>query len=101
MFGEKCIQLVERDGIFSTAIVEIGVDGTGDDHEFLVVRVFAVFDHVGIGVFAEIAGMGVLAVNQKDGAAYLIAVLKDGLIDEGLTYSDVLLMMKWHKVLPR
>ena len=69
MFGEKCIQLVERDGIFSTAIVEIGVDGTGDDHEFLVVRVFAVFDHVGIGVFAEIAGMGVLAVNQKDCAS--------------------------------
>ena len=23
------------------------------------------------------------------------------LIDEGLTYSDVLLMMKWYKVLPR
>jgi hypothetical protein len=26
------------------------MNGTGDNHEFLVVRVFAVFDHVGIGI---------------------------------------------------
>ena len=65
------------------------MDGTGDDHEFLVVRVFAVFDHVGIGVFAEIAGMGVLAVNQKDCASDLIGILKDRLVDKALAADDV------------
>ena len=65
------------------------MDGSGDDHQFLVIRILAVSDHVGIGVTAEITGVGVLAVNQKDRTADLIGVLKDRLVDETLAADDV------------
>ena len=65
------------------------MDGLRDDHEFLVVRILAVFDHIGIGVTRKIAGMRLVAVDQEDCAADLIGVLKDRLIDKGLTADDV------------
>ena len=72
IFSEKCIQLIEGDRIFPAAVIEIGMDGPRNDHQFFVVRVLAAVDHVGIGVTAEIAGMGFLAMNQENSAADLI-----------------------------
>ena len=47
---EERFQLVERDRFFATAVIEIGVDRIRNDHQFFVVRILAVFDHVRIGV---------------------------------------------------
>ena len=61
----------------------------GNDHQFLVVRIFAVFYHVGIGIAAEIAGMGFFTMDQKHRRANLIGVLQNRLIDEALTADDI------------
>ena len=89
IFGEKCFQFIEGNRIFPAAVIEIGMDSSGNDHQFLVVRVPAAIDHIGIGITAEIAGMGVLAMNQENSAADLIRVLEDRLVDEGLTADHV------------
>ena len=51
-----------------------------NDHQFLVVRVFTVLYHVGVGIPAEITGVCLLPVNDQDSGANFIAVLQDWLI---------------------
>ena len=53
------------------------MDGSGDQHQLLVIP-FQLLE----GVFAEIAGVSLVAVDEKDGASDLIAVLQDGMIQE-------------------
>ena len=50
ILNEERFQFVERDRFFAAAVIEIGVDRIRDDHQFFVVRILAVFDHVRIGV---------------------------------------------------
>ena len=89
MLLKEALYFVEWNDVPVTAVVEIGVYRVRNDHQFFVVCVFAVFDHVGIGITAEIAGMRLLAMDQKDCAADLIAVLKDRLINKGFAADDV------------
>ena len=65
------------------------MDGARNDHQFLVVRILAVFDHVRISVPREIAGVRLLAVDYEDRAADVITLLQDRLIYEALAADDV------------
>lgn len=62
MFHIECHDLVERDLV--EVVVEVHMAGAGDDEEFLVVA-----SELLEGVFAEVAGMGLFAVDEEDGAA--------------------------------
>ena len=50
MLLKEALYFVEWNDVPVTAVVEIGVDSAGDDHQFLIISVFAVLDHIGIGV---------------------------------------------------
>ena len=71
---EKLLNLVIRNfAVF--VVVEVGVDGAGDDEDFLVAifhrRAVAVFaGHFGKGIFAEIAAVGFFAVDEEHGVFY-------------------------------
>lgn len=62
MFRVEADNLVERDLV--EVVVEVHMAGTGDDEELLVVA-----GELLEGVFAEVAGMGLFAVDEEDGAA--------------------------------
>ena len=89
VFLKEACDFVKRNGILAAAVVEIGVARAGDDEKLLVLRVLAVLHHVGVSVFAEIAGVSRVAVDDQDRGADLIGVLQDGLIDEALAADDV------------
>ena len=59
VLAEECLYPVE--GNLLEVVVEVGVDCAGDDEQLLVVALELL-----VGVLAEIAGMGVLAVNEED-----------------------------------
>ena len=46
--------------------VTVGVNSFGNNHKLLVIGIAAVFDHIGISVFAEIAGVRILSVNKQN-----------------------------------
>ena len=64
-------------------IVQVRVHRAGDDQQLLVLRVRVPLHHMGIGVPAHVAGVGLLSVDDKDSGADLIGVLEDGLVQEG------------------
>ena len=61
----------------------------GDEHQLFVLRVFAVLHHVGISVFAEVAGVRRVAVDDQDRRADLVGVLEYRLVEEALAADDV------------
>lgn len=54
-------------------IVEVRVGRTGHDEEFLIIP-FEAFE----GVFTEVAGMGLFAVDDQNGTLYFAEVLQIG-----------------------
>ena len=72
------MSIIEGDHI--QLVVQVGMHRAGDDEQFLVLRVGIALHHGGVGVPAEVAGVGLLAVDDKDGGADLIAVPQNGLI---------------------
>ena len=83
------LQLIKRNRVLAAAVIKIGVDCVGNDHQFLISGVLAVLDHGRIGVAAEIAGVCFVAVDQKDRAADLVGVLQNRLIHERLTSDHI------------
>ena len=69
---EECLELIERDRVLSSAVVEIGVNRVGDDIQLFVIGVFTVVDHIRICVFTELAGMRFFAVDDQHSTANLI-----------------------------
>lgn len=82
VFGEERLQLVEGDRVLAAAVIQVGVHSIRDDQQFLVVRVRVVLDHGGVGVAAEIAGMGLLTVHHQHRAADLVDVPQNRLVQE-------------------
>ena len=74
IFLKEALQFIKGNSVLSAAVIEIRVNSAGNDHKFLVVRVLTVFDHVGIGVTAEITGVCLVPVDQKDCTAELLHV---------------------------
>ena len=85
--AEKAFELIKGDDI--CVVIQIGMHSAFDDHQFFIVGVLAVLDHVGIGLFGEVAGMCLFAMHDQYGAADLIAVAQDRLIHEGFTADDI------------
>ena len=50
MLNEERLQLVERNRVLAAAVIEISVDRVRNDHQFLIIHILAVSDHVRIGV---------------------------------------------------
>ena len=71
MFGEETLQPVKRDGVRFAAVIKIRMRRAGDDQKLLVVRIFAVPEHRGVGVPAEIAGVRGVPVDEKHRTADL------------------------------
>lgn len=59
-------------------VVEVGMDCAGNDKQLLVVA-----PELLVGVLAEIAGMGVLAVNEEDCALDFTGIRQERHIEEG------------------
>ena len=76
IFIEESFQLLERDDVH--LIVKIGVVGTGDDEQLLVVA-----GELAVSRLTEIAGVRFFSVYQQHGGANLAAVLQDWHIQEG------------------
>ena len=89
IFRKKLLQLIERDGVLPAAVIQICVDCIRDDQQLLVICIRVILHHCGISIAAEIAGMCFLPVHDKDCAADLIAVLKDGLVYKGHTADHI------------
>lgn len=75
IFIEESFQLLERDDVH--LIVKIGVVGTGDDEQLLVVA-----GELAVSRLTEIAGVRLFTMHQQHGGAYLAAVLQDRHIQE-------------------
>lgn len=75
IFIEESFQLLERDDVH--LIVKIGVVGTGDDEQLLVVA-----GELAVSRLTEIAGVRLFSVYQQHGGADLAAVLQDRHIQE-------------------
>ena len=58
--------------------------GVGDKEKLLIIGIRIILYHLGIGVFAEIAGMSFFAVYHEDGTADFIAVSQNRHIEIGL-----------------
>ena len=61
----------------SLVVVKVGVDGIGDNHQFLIADsyAFAVWilaRHLFEGVLREVAAVGLLAVDEQDGRLNLV-----------------------------
>ena len=65
-------------------VVKVHVGGAGDDHEFLVGA-----GQQAEGVLAEIAAVGLLAVDEEDGILDLAGPGQQGLVQEALAADDV------------
>ena len=50
ILNEERLQFVERNSVLAAAVIEVGVDSIRNDHQFFVIRILAVFEHVRIGV---------------------------------------------------
>lgn len=70
---EKVLDLVKGDNL--QIIVQIRVHRAGNDEQLLILRVRVPLHHMGIGVPAHVAGVGLLSMNDKDSGADLIGVL--------------------------
>ena len=65
------------------------MDCARDEQQLLVFRILAILDHRRIGVLREVAGVGLVAMDQQHGAADLATVREDGLVQEGLATRHV------------
>ena len=72
IFVVEVRKLVEGYHLVFPAVVKVGMRSSGNNEEFLVSGVLAVFGHVCERVLAEVAGMGFVSVNDEDGASYLV-----------------------------
>ena len=73
---EEGFDFIEGDDVHP--VVQVGVAGAWDDHQFLVIAL-QFFE----SVFAEVTGVGFLAVDDQDGVADLPGVREQGHIYEG------------------
>ena len=73
---KECLQLFKRDHLH--LIIEVSVVCSRDDKQFFIVP-----GQLTVGRFAEIAGMGLLSMNEEYSRADLVAVLQDRHIQEG------------------
>ncbi len=71
---EKSLQFFPWDEVAFSAIVEVAVGGFGNNHQFLVCRVFAVFYHIIVGSFSHVAAVGFFTVNDEDSRADFVGV---------------------------
>ena len=62
VLAEEGLDLVEGDDV--KIVVKVGVDGAGDEEELLVVALQTLE-----GVLAEVAGVGLVAMDDEDGVA--------------------------------
>jgi hypothetical protein len=65
------------------------MDCIGNNQQLLIVYIRVILHHCGISIAAEITGMRLLPVHDKNCAAYLIAVLKDRLVHKGHTADHI------------
>src|SRR5699024_7531503 len=87
VLAEEGLHLVKGDDVHP--VVQVGVDRAGDEVQLLVGGVGVALDHVGKGVPAQIAGVGLVAVDEQHRAADLVGILEDGLVQEGHGAGDV------------
>ena len=80
--SEELIHFIKGDDI--SLVIEVGVACAGNEHQFLVFP----FQFLK-SVLAEIAGVCLIPVNQKDGASDFITVLEDRHIQEGQGGGDI------------
>lgn len=85
----ELLYLIKRDHLVLTAVVKVGMDGIGYDEKLLIICILAVLCHCGVGVLAEITGVGFFAVNDENGTSDLAAVCVDRLVHEGHTADDI------------
>ena len=76
VLAEEGLNPVE--GNLLEVVVEVGVDCAWDDEQLLVVALELL-----VGVLAEIAGMGVLTVDEEDSALDFTGIRQDRHIEEG------------------
>ena len=76
VLAEEGLNPVE--GNLLEVVVEVGVDCAWDDEQLLVVALELL-----VGVLAEIAGMGVLTVNEEDCALDFTGIRQERHIEEG------------------
>ena len=78
------LQILAEEGLYPVegnlleVVVEVGVDCAWDDEQLLVVALELL-----VGVLAEIAGMGVLTVDEEDSALDFTGIRQDRHIEEG------------------
>ena len=75
---EEVDQLVEGDDV--GLVIEVCMDSVGDNQQLFVVS-----SQFGEGVLAEVAGAGFFPMNHQNGAANLVRIGQDGLVEEGHT----------------
>ena len=73
--SEERFNFVERNLL--KVIVKVCMHSVWHDEQFLVVS-FQLFEHI----FAEVAGMGVLAMDEEHSRADLVSIRQNGLVDE-------------------
>ena len=71
---KKGLQFFPWNEVTFSAIVEVAVGGFGDNHQFLVGRVFAVFYHIVVGSFSHVAAVGFFAVDDEDSRADFVGI---------------------------
>ena len=72
------MSIIEGDHI--QLVVQVGMHRAGDDEQLLVLRIGVALHHGGIGVPAEVAGVGLLTVDDQNSGADLVAVPENGLV---------------------
>ena len=82
IIAEELFNPVKRD--FFHVVVEVGVAGARHNQQLLVVALQFLE-----GILAEVAGVGLFAVYNQDGAAYFAGIRQDGHVDERERRGDV------------
>ena len=79
---EEGLNLVEGDN--GKIVVKVSVDSAGDEEQLLVVALQTLE-----GVLAEVAGVGLVAMDDEDGVADFLNKSQDGLVEDGQDGGDV------------
>ena len=69
---EERFKLIEWNRAFAAAVVQIGVRRAGNKIQLFVVRILIPFNHISVRVFAKVARVRLVAVNDQHGGAYFV-----------------------------
>ena len=82
IFVVERFELVKRNSVILSAVVEIGVGSAFDHKKLFIVGVLVSVYHILIRIFSEVERMCLVTVKHHDSRAYLVAVVQDRHIDE-------------------